>query len=121
MKGTPLATDFQSEYLKKGKEKAVENALMGKILVAAKMENIYDLYEEEKGALPAERVRQVEVTDALVDTGATYLSLPRRLIEQLGLKHFRIRQARTPTGIVSFDMYGLVRLTVLGRVCHVEV
>jgi predicted aspartyl protease len=94
---------------------------MGKVLVAATVENIYDLYEVSKGALKPEEVRRVEVPDALVDTGATFLSMPRRYIQQLGLQQFRTRQAKTSGGIVTFGMYSAVRLTIQGRDCTVEV
>jgi predicted aspartyl protease len=94
---------------------------MGKVVVTATMENVYDLYDAERAIIPPEKVRRVEITDALVDTGATYLSLPRRLIGQLGLRRFATRQVRTTAGPVSLEMYGLVRLTIQGRFCHVEV
>jgi len=61
------------------------------------------------------------VADALVDTGATLLSLPRRLVQQLGLKRGRTRTARTAAGVVEFGIYGAVRLTVQERDCIVEV
>jgi predicted aspartyl protease len=99
----------------------MENATMGKILVAATMENIYDLYDVERGSLSADQVRRLEIKDAMVDTGSTYLAMPHRLIQQLGLKHFAVRQARTTAGVVPKEMYGLVRLTVQDRTCHVEV
>ena len=54
--------------------------------------------------LPPEEVRRVEVPDALVDTGATFLSMPRRYIQQLGLQLFRTRQAKTSSGVATFGM-----------------
>ena len=71
---------------------------MGKVMVTAKIENLYDLHNASQGLLPPEQVRSVEVTDALVDTGATMLSLPKRLVAQLGLQPARTRQARTSAG-----------------------
>ena len=41
--------------------------------------------------------------------------MPRRLIEQLGLKYFTTRQAKTATGMMPTRMYGLVRLAVQDR------
>jgi predicted aspartyl protease len=96
-------------------------AIMGKVLVSATIENVYDLYEADKGTIPADQVRKLEVSDALVDTGAAYLAMPRKLIDQLGLRPFGVRQARTTAGITSVAMFGLVRLTIQGRSCHVEV
>jgi predicted aspartyl protease len=61
------------------------------------------------------------VGDALVDTGATMLSMPGRLIRQLGLSHVRARQARTSAGPVTVQIYGTVRLTIQGRDCPSDV
>jgi predicted aspartyl protease len=98
----------------------MEIMTMGKVTVSARIENLQDTYEAEKGMLPVADVRSVEVADALVDTGATMLSIPRRLIAQLGLTRRRSRTARTAAGVVSFGIYGAVRLTVQGRDCIVE-
>jgi predicted aspartyl protease len=94
---------------------------MGKVIVAATIENYNDLFEVSKGTRKPEEVRKVEVPDALADTGATFLSLPRRYVQQLGLIQFRTRQARTSNGIATFGMYGAARLTVEGRDCLAEV
>ena len=98
----------------------MEIMTMGKVSVSARIENLQDTYEAEKGIRPAGDVRSVEVADALVDTGATMLSIPRRLIAQLGLTRRRTRTARTAAGVVSFGIYGAVRLIVQGRDCIVE-
>jgi predicted aspartyl protease len=102
-------------------EPGTKGDTMGKVVVAAKIENLLDLYEVSKGTFKPEQVRLVEVTDALADTGATHLSLPQRYVQQLGLQHYRIRRARTASGIGDFEMYGMVRLTVQGRDCNLEV
>jgi predicted aspartyl protease len=94
---------------------------MGKVLVQAKIENMEDLFAVRKGDMAPEEVRAVEIPDAVVDTGATLLSLPRRLIQELGLQKFRTRRAQTTAGIKDFDVYGTVQLTVQGRDCHVDV
>jgi predicted aspartyl protease len=99
----------------------MEILTMGKVVVAARIENQSDLIGVQEGRLEPRNVRSVEVADALVDTGATLLSLPRRYIQQLGLTRHRTRTARTAAGIVSFGIYEPVRLTVLDRDCYVEV
>ncbi|MFZ1935096.1 MAG: retroviral-like aspartic protease family protein [Thermoguttaceae bacterium] len=98
----------------------MEIMTMGKVAVSARIENLQDVYEAEKGVRPADDVRAVDVADALVDTGATMLSIPRRLIAQLGLTRRRTRTARTAAGVISFGIYGAVRLIVQGRDCIVE-
>ncbi len=82
---------------------------MGKVLVAARLENLEDVYKAAQDALPAEQVRAVDVTDALIDTGATGLLLPRRLIAQLGLSVLRTRPARTIAGRIEVPIYRAVR------------
>ena len=76
----------------------METATMGKVIVPARIENLEDLYKVNQGLLAPDQVRGVEVTDALIDTGATGLHLPKRLVAQLGLQPLRTRQARTIAG-----------------------
>jgi len=99
----------------------METATMGRVVVPAKIENLEDFYKVNQGVLPPEQVRCVEVTDALVDTGATTLLMPKRLIAQLGLVPLRTRQARTIGGAVTLPVYRATRLTVQGRDCIVDV
>ncbi|HKI32548.1 MAG TPA: retroviral-like aspartic protease family protein [Gemmataceae bacterium] len=99
----------------------METTTMGKVLVTAKIENMDDLVRARDGHVKPEEVRSIEVTDALVDTGATMLSLPRRHVAQLGLQRLRARQARTTAGPVTLQVYGTVRLTIQGRDCPADV
>ena len=94
---------------------------MGKVLVTAKLENIEDLFKVADGLLTEDQVRRVEVTDALVDTGATNLLVPKRLIAQLGLHHFRTRPSRGLGGALSLPIHSAVRLTIQGRDCTLDV
>lgn len=93
----------------------MEIETMGKVLVEAKIENVHDLYDVRRGLLPPDKVRSITVHDALVDTGATTLSLPTSMIARLGLVPFRSRQARTSSGVVEMRIFGIVRLTIQGR------
>lgn len=99
----------------------MEPETMGKVLVAARLENLEDLYTADRGTLPADQVRAVDVTDALIDTGATGLLAPRRIIAQLGLLPLRVRPTRTIAGHVDVPIYRAVRLTVQGRDCISDV
>lgn len=69
----------------------MEITTTGKVMVAAKIESPTDLYKVKQGVTPADQVRTVDVIDAVVDTGATILSSPKRLIEQLELERYRTR------------------------------
>ena len=94
---------------------------MGRVVVAAKIENLSDLFKVIEGTLSSDAVRTLEVNDALVDTGAPYLCLPARLISQLGLQSCRSRRIRTAAGPKDINVYHPVRLTVQGRDCAIEV
>ena len=99
----------------------MEIAVMGKVVVSAKIENLADQLKAWDGQLATDQVRHVEVTDALINTGATMLSLPPRLIQQLGLRRHRTKTANTSAGVFSFGIYEPVRLTVQDRECVIEV
>jgi predicted aspartyl protease len=98
----------------------METTLMGKVVVTALIENVEDLFDAEKGLIAPDAVRSIEVHDALVETAATELLLPRPTVASLGLRPLRMRQARGLGGIVPMPMYRAVRLTVQGRDCAVD-
>ena len=83
--------------------------------------NRKDMFLAEAGVIPFEEIRRVLVEDAGVDTGATRLSLPEPLIEQLGLTPVGRARARTTNGIVNRIIYSEVRFTVLERAGTLEV
>ncbi len=100
----------------------MENHEMGRVLTAATIENAGDLWMVQKGVCKPEDVHRLEVTDALVDTGSTYLAMPKRLIEQLGFTQpLSTKRATTASGETIFGLYGPVRLTIMGRFANMDV
>ena len=99
----------------------MEIVTMGRVTVPAKIENLQDIHLADKGVLAGGDIRAIEVAEALVDTGATLLSMPRRLIDHVGLKRHRTRSARTSAATFQFGIYDAVRLTVQERDCIIEV
>lgn len=93
---------------------------MGRILTNIKIENAVDSSLAQQGRIPSDEVRKIEV-EALVDTGASLLCLPKSQIETLGLRKIGTRQVTTATGKVERDFYGDARLTVLNRDCAIDV
>ena len=77
--------------------------------------NLADTVLAERGVINGEDIRRVIVEDALVDTGATRLSLPQPIIEQLGLTPFGTAKAYTSNGIVDRIIYSTVEFTILER------
>jgi predicted aspartyl protease len=96
-------------------------AALERVTVPAVVEAIEDVYRMMRGDLSPDKVRRIAVDDALVDTGATGLSLPARFIRQLGLFPMVTRRALTTTGIRDVKTFGAVRLTVNGRECVCDV
>ncbi len=99
----------------------MEILTIGKVVVSAKIENLADMNRVEAGDLSSDQARSIDVDDAMVDTGATFLSLPARHVSALGSRRRRTRTARTAAGVIGFGVYEAVRLTVQGRECIVEV
>ncbi len=94
---------------------------MGRVLTEATIENLKDLWDAERGLVLPENVRRITVPDALVDTGATLLSLPTRLIRQLGLSPRRTRRVISSAGATEATVYEAVRLTIQDRDCTTDV
>jgi clan AA aspartic protease len=95
---------------------------MGRVTAAATIENMKDLWEVECGMRPAEQARRVALQDALVDTGATVLSLPLSVIRQLGLRKLSSKRVTSSHGETSeAGLYEAVRLTIQGRSCTIDV
>ena len=94
---------------------------MGRVLTEATIENIQDLWAAERGIIMPDQLRKLAITDALVDTGATLLSMPTRLIQQLGLKRVGTKRVIAATGQTEAGMYEAVRLTIMGRSCTMDV
>lgn len=99
----------------------MESEYMGRVLVEATVENLKDLWERESGVRASEDVRCITINKALVDTGATTLSLPTKLIQRLGLTKRAEKRVVTSSGESETSVYEAVRLTIQGRDCTVDV
>ena len=83
--------------------------------------NLTDLNLADAGVIRPEEIRRATIENALVDTGATRLSLPKLLIEQLGLTPVGVTRAITANGIADRTIYSVVEFTVLERRGAMEV
>ena len=88
---------------------------MGKVTAEIILVNHYDemLYKDSK--ITAEQIRRIDVPDAVVDSGATMLSLNREVIKTLGLEKSGTKKANTADGIFELDTYSSVRLKIGDR------
>ena len=94
---------------------------MGRVVVEVMLENLGELWAASRGTFPPEQVRRVIISDALVDTGATLLSLPTRVIRELGLQPVATKRVTSSVGPGQATVYEAVRLTVQGRSCSMDV
>ncbi len=94
---------------------------MGRVVVEVMLENLEDVWAVRRGNLTADKVRRVVVSDALVDTGETLLSVPTRYIQALGLQAVSTKRVATSVGVAEATLYDTIRLTVLGRTCGMDV
>ena len=94
---------------------------MGRVTAKIRVENSLDYFLSKRSDIPPSEVRFVEVDDALADTGATLLCMPKRQIAVLGLFPLEIREMETATGVVQRQVYEGARLTIIGRTCSVDV
>jgi clan AA aspartic protease len=85
------------------------------------LENLKDMYAVELGVIKPEDARRLTIEDALVDTGATGLCLPKSFIEQLGLAPLRNIRAQTANGTIERTVYSEVKYTVLERSHSIQV
>ena len=100
---------------------ALEERAMGKTTAEARITNIKDEMKAEFNLIPKSEIREVTVKDALCDTGSTMLTMPSRLIQQLGLDPFNSKVMKTTNGDRIASIYGPVRLTIQDRSCSLDV
>lgn len=99
----------------------MEQDIMGRVTTEAYIENIEDLWAIKQGLKTPDQSRSLTIPDALVDTGATLLSLPTSLIRQLGLAKVSSKRITSSIGPGEAAMYEAVRLTIQGRSCTMDV
>jgi predicted aspartyl protease len=99
----------------------METETIGRVLVEATLENLHDLWDAERGMIAEDQVRRVTIKDALVDTGATMISLPSRLINLLGLNKIATKAVTSSVNPVEAKLFGTVKLTIQGRECKSDV
>jgi len=87
---------------------------MGKIIEKVIIKNFGDVLKYNEGMINENQIRTVEL-DAIVDTGATFLSIPPDRIRQLGLTYSHSRNVRTANGEVKRRVFAGVLISVLGR------
>ena len=98
----------------------MKQTIIVRVTAEITVENTGDLWDAMNGRIADGAVRRMTIPDALVDTRATLLSLPRSTIEQLGLWRVATKRIIASSGPTEAGMYEAVRLTIMGRSCTME-
>jgi len=96
-------------YPREGKRKREREFLMGKVIEPVKLTSLFNPHKSV-------------VVEAVVDTGATMMVLPRDIVSDLGLEkveEVRVRYANNQ--VDTKEIYGVVRLEIQGRVGNFDV
>jgi len=93
----------------------LEPKQMGQVITTITVTNRIDRVMAERGFVSAEEVRCVILDNVVVDTGATLLSLPARIISQLGLIQVGERDVETSAGIKKGRIFADAQIIVEGR------
>ena len=89
-------------------------------MVKAKMKNFIDEELAIRGLLEPEEVREME-KDVLVDTGATMLTVPEEVVEELGLTRGRFITASYADGTKKRRQIARgINIEIMGREAEVE-
>jgi len=87
---------------------------MREVRVKAILKNAGEGFLARRGRLPKSDVRQYEA-DALVDTGAASLIVPRFVVEKLGLELVGKKRAELATGDIVIDVTEPIEVHLDGR------
>lgn len=93
----------------------LERNLVGQVNAAITVTNHIDQILAERGFIDQDEVRSIELSNVLVDTGATTLCLPTHLLDILGLPLDGTTELKTAAGVVESRLFKEANLTVCGR------
>lgn len=93
---------------------------MGRTLEIVKVRNLLDVGMVAKGVIKEKEIREIEVS-AIADTGASYLCLPPKVIEELGLLYSHTILVSTANGETKRRIFRGAEITILNRSVEMEV
>ncbi len=88
---------------------------MGQVFTSVTITNRADEIRAADGTIAADQIRKLTLDKVLVDSGATTLSLPKAMIEQLGLQPLREVLTKTAAGYQRSRVYQDAKLIVGDR------
>lgn len=93
---------------------------MGRTVEKLKILNYVDTVKASEEIIPESSIRKVEL-EAIVDTGATYVCIGRKDIENLGLQFHKIVRIKTANGDVKRRLFKGAEVELKGRSFEMEI
>lgn len=93
---------------------------MGRILETVIVKNFIDIALSEMNLKQPSEIRTVEI-EAIVDTGATYLCLPPKIIKELGLPFAYSKPVKTGNGSLELRIFRGAEITIKDRYVQMQV
>lgn len=87
---------------------------MGRTTEKVIIRNDDDVALSEKGYIKSEQIRSIEI-EALVDTGAAYLCLPPKVINELGLRFAKFTHVKTGNGNLELRIFRGAEIIIRDR------
>jgi clan AA aspartic protease len=93
---------------------------MGRTTEKVIVNNYDDIVLAEHSIIKKNEIRSIEI-DAIVDTGATYLCLPPKVIKELGLLFAYTKPAKTGNGKLELRIFDGAKITIRDRTIQMQV
>ncbi len=93
---------------------------MGRTLEKVRVTNYGDILKADEGLIKEDKIRTIEVS-AVADTGATFLCLPREVIEKLGLICRKPVTIVTANGKAKRRIFAVAQIEIKDRVITMDV
>lgn len=88
---------------------------MGKVIVKAKLTNADDITVAKRGYIAQEAIRTMEV-EGILDTDAVLISLPEKIVNELGLEEVAQRTIRYANGQIAMkSIAGSLTIDINGK------
>ena len=95
--------------------------LVGQVYAEIRIRNAEDVVVAERGFGASEEIRVLMLDRVLVDTGATHLCLPARMIDELGLRTRKEIVLLTASGQSPARLVGPAEIEIEGRTTTVDI
>ena len=95
--------------------------IMGKVTANLKITSLKDTLFYKEGYISKDKIRQVNLENVIVDSGATMMCLSKDIIKKLDLDFIKKIKVNTANGIEEKGIYGSIIYEIDGRMARGDV